>query len=338
MAIRIYMGCKMWRLPGEFEQHRATWISWPCRKSIWPDIAATCKAYAAVVNAVAEGEPVNVLVAPSDVMLAKKLCSQVGVTFIPVAGDDSWARDTLPTFVVTQQAVGAVNWNFNAWGEKFFPFENDRLLGQKVIEYVQRDQAITVFEPGLVLEGGAIHSNGAGLLVTTKQALLNPNRNGNLALADMQAALEKYFHVQNIVWLEQGLIEDLDTDGHVDNVMCFADKDTVLMQVFNADDQNHAIFKDNLKALQALSEVVCLHQPEPVYLNGERLALSYANSYVANCAVIIPSFKQKKIDEAVYHIFKERCPGRDIIQIEALDILVGGGGIHCITMQEPKSV
>ncbi len=328
----------MWRLPGEFEQHRATWISWPCRESIWKDMAATCRAYAAVVNAVAEGEPVNVLVSPSHLLQAQKLCSQVNVTFIPVDQDDSWARDTLPTFVTMEGALGAVNWDFNAWGEKFFPFDHDRLLGKKVIEHLQRDRVLEVFEPGLVLEGGAIHSNGAGLLVTTKQAVLNPNRNGDVALAHMQAAFEKYFHVQNIVWLEWGLVEDWDTDGHVDNVMCFADKKTVLLQAFGPEDQNYAIFKENLKALQAFSEVVCLDQPEPVYLDGERLALSYANSYVANCAVIIPSFKQKKMDEAAYHIFKERCLDRDIIQIPALDIVVGGGGIHCMTMQEPKSI
>lgn len=323
----------MWRLPGEFEKHSATWMAWPCRESIWPDMDATRRAYANVVNAISEGERVNLLVLPEHLAQAKKRCSHLNVEFIVAPIDDSWVRDTLPFFVTNENQLGAVNWNFNAWGEKFFPHDKDSSLGAFVVAQLNIQNA---FEPGVVLEGGAVHSNGEGLLLATKQAVLNVNRNPGMKQELMRAHLEKYLSVNTIVWLKLGMIEDLDTDGHVDMVACFADANTVLMQSFKEDNLNHQNYLQNKAAIENIAQVISIDQPDTVKCDGVPMALSYVNSYIANHAVIIPSFNQKQADSAAYAKYEEAFPERDIIQISALDIFAGGGGIHCITMQQPE--
>ncbi len=325
----------MWRFPGEFEQHSATWMAWPCRKSIWPDISAARKAYANILNVISEGERVNLLVLPEHLAQAKKQCSQLNVEFMAAQIDDSWARDTLPIFITKENELGAVNWDFNAWGEKFSPHDRDAVLGSFVMRQLNVQNA---FEPGCVLEGGAIHSNGDGLLLATKQAVLNVNRNSGMTQEKMQAHLEKYLGAHNVVWLESGMVEDLDTDGHVDMIACFSSANTVLMQSFNEDNLNYKNYMDNKAVIEDVAQVIAIDQPDTIKCDGVPMALSYVNSYIANHAVIIPSFNQKRSDSAGYAKYEEAFPEHDIIQIDALDIFAGGGGIHCITMQQPEVV
>lgn len=329
------------RMPAEWAPHARCWMGWPCRGSLWGDgLEAARAAYAGVARAIAAFEPVTMLANEAELQEAQAHCG-AGVTCDAMPLDDSWLRDSGPTFVVDGRGgLAGVDWRFNSWGEKFLPYDQDALLAERLLGRL----GIRRYAAPLVLEGGSIHVDGEGTLLTSEECLLNLNRNPDLDRAGIEDLLRRYLGVEAFVWLGQGLDKD-ETDGHVDNIACFV-RPGVVMAVTCDDpaDPNHAILADNLARLRKAKdargralEIVELPLPrEARYLRGERLALSYVNYYIANGGVVMPAFGDAH-DALAREIVGKAFPERRIAQVPAGDVLVGGGGIHCITQQQPKA-
>jgi agmatine deiminase len=328
-------------MPAEWDRHARTWMCWPCRTEAWggPEGVLRAKqAYARVARAISTFEPVTLAARPQDVAEVKFACAGKTETF-DVAIDDSWARDSGPTFLRGADGARAgVQWQFNAWGNKYFPFGNDAVFASRVLE---REQ-VKIYRAPLVCEGGAIHSDGEGTLLTTEQTLLNPNRNPELTRAEVEEALALYTGARKVIWLGDGF-SDEETDGHIDNIACFAAPGRVIVGVPSS--KSHPDFAPVMDALHRLGdardangrrlEVVELPQPrtERRDWQGRLLQASYVNFYLPNGGVVMPSFDDAN-DEKARSVLADCFPGRDILQIDALDIVEGGGGIHCITQQE----
>jgi agmatine deiminase len=316
-------------------------MEWPCRGELWGEqIEAAREAYAEVAETVARFEPVTMIAKPKNVIEASlRLGKEKNVTLLTLPHDDSWMRDNGPTFVVNAAGeVAGVDWRWNAWGNKYPEHDRDAAIAEEVLKHLEMRR----YEAPLVLEGGAVHTDGEGTLLTTESCLLNPNRNPGLGRADMEELLAAYLGIRRVIWLGAGLKDD-DTDGHVDNLACFAKPGMVLaLSCSDPADANHGALKDNLARLRGATdaqgrtlEVIEIEQPRPRYFaDGRRMALSYINFYVANDAVIVPAFEDPQ-DARAFEIISRAFPGREGVQVPALDIVYGGGGIHCITQQQP---
>lgn len=348
------------RMPAEFEPHAGCWMVWPERTDNWRLGAEPAqRAYAEVATAIAASEPVTMAVSEAQFERARDLLP-AAVRVVEVASDDAWIRDTGPTFVV-DGAGGrrGVDWRFNAWGGHhgglYAPWDRDELVARKVLEVEGDDR----YRAPLVLEGGAIHVDGEGTVLSTEECLLNRNRNPELTREQIEAALRAYLGAEKVVWLGGGVFED-ETDGHVDNLACFAAPGVVLLSwTEDESDPQHAISRDARERLEAATdargrpfEVVPLPAPGPLFSTaeeaagvepvpgtrprrgGERLAASYANFYVANTRVVFPLLDERSDDEAAA-ILAERFPGREAVGVPGREILLGGGNIHCITQQVP---
>jgi agmatine deiminase len=329
------------RMPAEWEPHERCWMAWPCRDKTWDDgLGAAREAYAAVAKAIARFEPVTMIADPHDVAEASLHCgSGVEVLSLPIT--DSWIRDTGPTFVGDGDGrLAGVDWRYNAWGGNYAPYDEDAALAGRILERLDLPR----YAAPIVLEGGAIHVDGEGTAVTTEAVVLNPNRNPGLTREAAEALLKAYLGIDKVIWLGQGLEDDV-TDGHVDNVACFVRPGVVLLLAApDAEDANHARLEDNLARLDGATdakgrpiEVVRLAQPpRRTRDDGARLPLSHLNFYLANDAVILPVFEHRESDTAARRTLTKLFPEREIVPIPALDIVAGGGGIHCITQQQPK--
>ena len=248
-------------------------------------------------------------------------------------------RDNGPTFVVDGNGqVAGVDWRWNAWGNKYADHERDAAVAEEVLKHL----AMRRYEAPFVLEGGAVHTDGEGTLLTTESVLLNPNRNPGIGRADMEELLAAYVGIRKVIWLGEGLKDD-DTDGHIDNLACFVKPGVVLaLSASDPADANHGPLKDNIARLRAATdaqgralEVIEIEQPRPRYMpDGRRISASYINFYFANGAVIMPVFEDPQ-DARAFEIVGKACPGREVVQVPAIDIVYGGGGIHCITQQQP---
>jgi agmatine deiminase len=349
-------------MPAEFERHAGTWMIWPERVDNWRDGARPAqRAFAAVAAAIARFEPVSVGASAAQYEYARaQLDARVRV--IEISNNDAWMRDTGPTFVVN--AAGrrrAVDWRFNAWGGchsgLYFPWDQDDLVAQKVaaVEGVDRYRA------PLVMEGGAIHTDGQGTLLVTEQCLLHANRNPKLSREQIEQYLKDYTGASTVIWLGQGVVND-ETDGHIDNLACFARPGEVCL-TFPASrrDAQWAVSSDALERLEAARDargrrlkVHKLPSPGPLRATaaeaagvqfragskprvaGERLAASYANFYLCNGAAIVPLLDARTDGEAVARL-KRVFPERQIIGVPGREILLGGGNIHCITQQVPAA-
>lgn len=320
------------RWPAEWEPHQATWMAWPCRKEIWSNgLEKAQRAFAEVANTIAEFEPVHMLINAEDAEFAQKVLSS-DIELHHYALDDSWARDISPIWIEHDQRPLALNFLFNAWGNKFEPYSYDA----KASEHISQLAESRVELHDLILEGGAVHGNGNGTLLTTEECLLHKNRNPRLSKADIEQRLLAAFGADNIIWLKKGIVGDTDTDGHIDNIACFVDEKTILSQTTDdTGSENHRIYQDN-RAIIKESGMDLLEIPEPQarYVDGARVPLSYINYYIANDLVLLPAFGCKQ-DQAALATLKDLYPKRIVKQIEANEIVVGGGGIHCITMQQP---
>jgi agmatine deiminase len=325
-------------MPAEWEPHARCWMAWPCRKETWGDgLEAAEKAYAEVARTIAEFEPVTMVCNPGDATEASLACGQ-GVEILPLEIDDSWTRDTGPTFLVDRKGrLGAVNWRFNAWGEVYRHYRHDAELARRIADRVRAER----FDAPFVLEGGSIHTDGEGTLLVTEDCLLNPNRNPSMSKEQIEAGLREHLGVSKVIWLAGGLEDDV-TDGHVDNVACFVRPGMVLaLSEEDPSDGNYAVLEENIDCLSDETDakgrqlkVVRVPQPKRRLHDGRRLALSYINFYIANGAVIMPAFEASQDDRA-YRVIRELFPDRRVIQVAAAEILTGGGGIHCITQQQP---
>ncbi len=350
-------------MPGEFEAHSRCWMLWPERKDNWRQNAVPAKiAFALVAKAIARFEPVMMGVSKKEYDNAAELLSSVSsVTLVEMEADDAWMRDVGPSFVKNRQGeVRGIDWGFNAWGGLngglYFPWDKDEKIARTVMETGR----INGYKAPMILEGGAIHTDGEGTLLTTEQCLLNPNRNPSLSKENIESILKNYLSVDTIIWLGQGVYMD-ETGGHVDNLCCFIKPGEVLLHwTDDPTDPQYEISKDALKRLSSardargrLLTIHKLHQPGPLFMSeeesksieknshgmirkkGRRLAASYVNLYIANTGIVMPLFNDPHDDEAVA-IVQSVFPDRKIIPVETREILLGGGNIHCITQQEPS--
>lgn len=348
------------RMPGEFEPHAGTWMLWPERPDNWRLGAKPAQqAFVAVAAAIAQGEPVTVGASSRQFANARAMLPPQ-VRVVELANNDSWMRDCGPTFVVDGGGeIRAVDWIFNAWGGLdgglYFPWDQDDLVAAKVAEIERVDR----YRAPIVLEGGSIHVDGEGTLLTTEECLLNPNRNPGLSRADIESALSDYLGIEKTVWLGAGVFND-ETSGHVDNLCCFIRPGVVALTWTDDEaDPQYAISRDALACLEAATdakgrrfEIHRIHQPSPVTISeeesggvdvvegtlprraGTRLAASYINFYIANGVVVLPAFGDPRDGEAAAQL-AALFPDRKLLPVPAREILLGGGNIHCITQQQP---
>ncbi|MEE9259157.1 MAG: agmatine deiminase family protein, partial [Nitrospinaceae bacterium] len=335
-------------MPAEWEPHTATWLTWPHNRETWPkqDMAQVKSAYVAMVRALSTGETVNILVNNDSEKerIAEKLLNaaitadSIELHIIPT--DDSWIRDYGPNFLVRETPAGreaALNkWKFDSWGGKY-EWEQDNRAGSEIAGLVECPR----FDPGIVLEGGAVEVNGVGTCLTTESCLLNKNRNGGLGRDEMESYLKNYLGVRKIVWLN-GSLEGDDTDGHIDNLARFVNPSTILCAYEeNAKDRNFSGLKNNLELLESATDqdgnvfdVVRLPMPGYVGSKSERLPASYANFYIGNRAVLLPTFGHPN-DTRAHELLQNFFPEREIIGIPSQVLVWGLGSVHCLTQQEP---
>jgi len=331
-----------YRMPAEWENHTRTWMCWPCRPEAFGGIDGLLRAkqaYARVARAISTFEPVVMAVRPNEAAEVELACAGKAEIFeVPL--DDSWARDIGPTFVVGNEGRRAgVAWRFNAWGNKYRPYADDEAFAGRLLASL----GVRSYLAPLVCEGGAIHVDGRGTLMTTEQCLLNMNRNPGLSRQQVEERLALFTGARRILWLGEGFADD-ETDGHVDNIACFAAGGRVIVGVPAS--RAHPDWAPVEEAIRRLKnardaddrclDVVELVQPgtHRADWRGRMLATSYINFYLPNGGVVMPSFDDPH-DEHARSVLADCFPGRDILQIDALDIVQGGGGIHCITQQEP---
>ncbi len=322
-------------MPAEFAPHERTLMAWPCREAMWGDELGNARAeYTAVANAIAAFEPVTMVCADEAQAADARARLSGNVAVVVIAIDDSWLRDSGPCFVFDAADGGArraVHFGFNAWGEKFAPWDADAAVGATLGELVGDE----VDEAPFVLEGGAIAVDGTGALVTTEQCLLNDNRNPSLSVADIEAGLLEYLGAERIVWLGRGLAEDRDTDGHVDMIAAFTEPGRLLLQSAPEGDINHEAMADNAQRARAAGLRVDRFEPLARFeVAGQPVALTYLNLYVCNGGVIVPTALAPTDEEALERI-AAAFADREVVGVPARTIAYGGGGPHCITQQVP---
>ncbi len=323
------------RYPAEWEPHERTIMGWPCRRSLWGPMLESARAdYAEVANAIADFEDVTMIAgSPQDARDARAACTgRVEVVELPI--DDSWLRDSGPIYVVDDSGGRvAVHFGFNAWGEKFSPWDRDAEIGG----LIARELGHEVRRAPMVLEGGSVLSDGRGTIVTTEQCLLSPNRNPSLSREAIEERLAEYLGAERVVWLGQGLVEDRDTDGHVDLIVALTPDGRALAQTVPAENPNHERCAENVQRLNeaGIATIELSHLPYRE-VAGERVAVGYLNLYICNGAVIVPTAADE-YDEEAMSIIGDAFPGRSIVPVPGATIAYGGGGPHCITQQVPAT-
>ena len=334
------------RLPAEWEPQAAVWLSWPHRRSTWPGrFAAIPPAFARLVGAISRFEDVHVNAARRLQPRARRLCAEGGadlarVTFHDHPTDDAWCRDHGPIFVKHRRSgeVAVTDWRFNAWGGKYRPFDRDDAIPARVA----RALGLRRFARDLVLEGGSIDGNGRGLLLTTEQCLLNPNRNPDLSRSDLERALREMLGIRRVLWLGEGIAGD-DTDGHVDDIARFFRADAIVAaEEPDPRDANHRALSEVWERLRSFRtpsgrkfELVPLPMPRAFGFGGRRVPASYANFLVINGAVLVPTFRQPRRDAEACAVLGACFPGRQVVPVDCRDLIWGLGAIHCLTQQQP---
>ncbi len=340
-------------MPPEWVRHDATWLSWPHKEASWPDsFESVPDVFAEIAASLCRYETVHINVL-DDVMggcalelIRSKVrheddLRRICLHHIPT--DDAWCRDHGPNYVYRHSVGGVekviVNWDYNAWGGKYEPYDNDGAVAGRIAAL----QGLPLVSPRMVLEGGAIDVNGKGLLLTTEACLLNPNRNPFMARKEIESRLKYFLGIKKVLWLKDGIAGD-DTDGHVDDVARFVDERTVVIAVEeNPGDENFGILQENYRLLRKFTDiegrplhVVKLPMPDPVYHDNERLPASYANFYIANRQVLVPVYRCAK-DRIALEILGKCFPSRKVVGIDCTDLVWGLGAIHCVTHEEPAS-
>jgi agmatine deiminase len=337
-------------MPAEWRPHQATWLSWPKDPETWPGRVAEAQAiFVQMMAALAPHEVVNLLVDDAETeRQVRAQCSFPGagnIRFHQVTTVDSWIRDYGPNFLVNNKGDLAFNdWRFNAWGDKYEALKQD----DRIPAHLESILAARRFEPGIVMEGGSIEVNGAGVVLTTEQCLLNPNRNPQLSQNEIEQKLKDYLGVSKVLWLGEGIVGD-DTDGHIDDIARFVSANMIVCAVEDdPTDANYELLQDNLKRLEQMTdasgrpfEIVTL--PMPGVVGGEstdsrdldRLPASYANFYIANGVVLAPIFGHAN-DGRAMEILAKLFPDRRVVPLNCESLVWGMGTIHCVTQQQPK--
>jgi len=336
-----------YRFPAEFEQHAATWLSWPHKEASWPGkIEQIFPSYCRFIQALAENEFVHINVA-NDAMKSfaqKKLEATTTmmerVRFYTHPTNDAWCRDHGPAFLVNPLAAQPkiiIDWNYNAWGNKYPPFD----LDDRIPTLIAAAYEIPVLYPDIIMEGGSVDFNGKGTVITSESCLLNPNRNPSLSRSGIESYLEAYYGIDQILWVKDGIVGD-DTDGHIDDTVRFFNEDSVIAVVEeDKSDENYEILQRNLRDLKSMRllngkqlNIIELPMPEKIIYEDQRLPASYANFYIANGLVIVPTFRSGR-DERALRIIQDAFPERKVLGIDSTDIIWGLGSFHCLSQQEP---
>lgn len=333
-----------YRMPAEWEPHDAVWLAWPHDPASFPDLERAGNAFADFVAEIHTGERVELLVLEEMKAGATELLRKCGVNldcvrFHVADYADIWFRDYGPIFVVNRETrqLAVTKWVFNAWGNKY----EELLKDNRIPHFMNEALRLPMFEPGIVLEGGSIDVNGAGTLLTTEQCLLNPNRNPHLGKEQIEKYLLDYLGATHIIWLKDG-IEGDDTDGHIDDIARFADPTTVLC-AWQSDrsDPDHEALEENYQFLRRATDqdgralnVVKLPVPGWVGDAGHRLPASYANFYIGNTKVLVPTFGVPN-DTAALEIIQSVFPDRRVVGINAVGLVYGLGTFHCMSQQQP---
>ena len=320
-------------MPAEWAPHERTLMAWPCRAELWGELLEEARRdHAATASAVAAFEPVTMVANPGEqAAQARSACAgAVEVLELPI--DDSWLRDSGPIFTLGSSGTRiGVHFGFNAWGEKFHPFDRDAAVGGLLADRYADATEIAPF----VLEGGSIGVDGEGTLITTEECLLHPSRNPSMSREQIEAGLVEHLGVQRAVWLGKGLVEDRDTDGHVDLIAAFTAPGEVLLQAGPPGTEDEERMEDNRERLEAAGIRVRRMAPLPfVEVAGEPVAVSHMNFYLANGAVIVPLSGQETDAEALATI-GDAYPDREVVGVPGAVLAYGGGGPHCITQQVP---
>lgn len=332
--------------PAEWVKHEATWLSWPHKEASWPGkIEAIYAPYCQFIKIVAEGEKVRINVkdtamkADATAHLQKAGADLTQIEFYFNESNDAWCRDHGPAFLLnkTGDQKAVVDWDYNAWGDKYPPYDLDDVIPTKIAGHFN----LPVYHPKVIMEGGSVEFNGAGTILTTTACLLNENRNPHLNKEQIERYLLEFYGAEQILWLGDGIVGD-DTDGHIDDITRFVNEDTVVTVVeSNPLDENYLLLHENLEALKAMRlwngkalNIVQLPMPSPVIHEDTRLPASYANFYIANSAVIVPTFRDVN-DEKALKIIQDVFPDRKVVGIDSIDIIWGLGSFHCLSQQEP---
>lgn len=338
--------------PAEFDRHASTWLSWPHKEASWPGKIETVYApYAEFIRLVSEGERVNINVADAAMeSSARAVLANAGVSFGTGKDsgvyfhhhptNDAWCRDHGPAFLVNDQAERRriiVDWGYNAWGGKYPPFDLDDVIPTRVARYL----GMPVIYPDIVMEGGSVEFNGAGTVLTTTSCLLNPNRNPQFDQQAIEQYLLHFYGMEQVLWLGDGIVGD-DTDGHIDDITRFINSDTVVTAVEpDRTDDNHHLLRENLESLKKMKlhdgrslNIIELPMPGPVVYEDQRLPASYANFYISNSYVVVPTFRHANDDKAL-KILEGCFPGRRVVGVDSWDVIWGLGSWHCLSQQEP---
>lgn len=329
------------RMPAEWEPHEATWLAWPHEKTDWPGKFAPIPwLYGEIVRHLARVERVRILVQDREAEAAvrkilKKCHADLNaVEFFHHPTNRSWTRDYCPLFVKgTDGQVAATHWRFNGWAK----YDNCR-EDARTPAFIARRMKLERIEPGLVLEGGSIDVNGRGKMLTTEECLLSEvqARNPGLGRGDLEKAFHEFLGVREVIWLNRGIAGD-DTHGHIDDLARFTAEDAVITMVEpDKADSNHEPLEENLERLRSRKDlkVTALEMPEPVYFDGQRLPASYANFYIANQLVLVPTFGDKN-DGAALRALQALFRDRAVVGIPCRDLVLGLGTLHCMTQQQP---
>lgn len=329
-------------MPAEWVDHERTIIEWPIKDSLcFPENhIEVLESYGEVVKAISKFEPVTLVVTKETSQEALKYTDGLG-HYVEIPHNDAWSRDNGPTFLVNDSGnILGVNWRFNAWGEKYTPYDLDDAMAKELLKELN----VEAKDVSIVLEGGSIHVDGQGTLLSTKECLLNKNRNPHLSQEDIESILKKELDISKFIWLNNGLFGD-ETDGHIDNIACFVAPGTILIQTcYDKEDPNYSITVENLEILNQARDakgrkiqIVEMPTPPVRYYEGERLTLSYMNFYFVNKGIILPVFggDAKETDEKAAQILQELFPDREIVSLPSIGIIKEGGNVHCITQQMP---
>ena len=347
------------RMPGEFEAHAGTWMLWPERPDNWRLGAKPAqKAFVEVAKAIASFEPLTMCVSHAQFNNARQMLPG-NIRVVEMSSNDSWMRDVGPTFVSNGKIIRAVDWDFNSWGGLtgglYFPWDLDDQVARKVADLERADR----YKAPLVLEGGSIHVDGEGTLLTTRECLLNENRNPEKTQEEIESLLAEYLGVSRFIWLNRGIYND-ETNGHVDNICCFIRPGVVaLAWTDDKSDPQYEISHENYEILLSATdvkgrklEVHKVHLPNPILISkeesegvdavegtfprqeGDRLAASYINFYLCNGGAVVPTFNDPHDNQALDQLQK-LMPERKVVGVYAHEILLGGGNVHCITQQQP---
>jgi agmatine deiminase len=323
-------------MPAEWAPHSCCWMAWPCRAGLWSDAEATKKDYANVAMAIAKFEPVKMLVPKAQLAEAASYLSG-DVEIIEMQIDDSWARDSGPNFLIGGDVLAGSDWIFNAWGEKYSPYDQDAKMAERILELADAKR----FDSWLVAEGGGITVDGEGTVITTESCFLNKNRNPGRTRREIEDELCRTLGAEKVIWLP-GDVEETETDGHVDGIAAFIEPGRVLLEV-NPDktDPHYSVGVENTEALAGQTDakgrkLEIEFIDEGIYHEGiwNGGCSSYINSYLANGGVVVPSYGYDR-DDAAIATYARLYPDREIVQVPIHNLSLGGGGVHCVTQQQP---